>query len=159
VEGAPLAESFLERMTNNTRLIKLVCALVEAHLRPNHLAATGAGRGGFARLHRKMQAAGGDLRLLGRVSQCDGRGIGFDRSLVNGVPSWEHDVSDRVMEFADLFDNEPEVVKPLVMGRDLIELGMKPGVEFGDILKEALELQDSDSELTKEEILSQVLGG
>ena len=31
--------------------------------------------------------------------------------------------------------------KPLVMGRDLIALGMKPGVEFGRILKAAYEAQ------------------
>ena len=31
--------------------------------------------------------------------------------------------------------------KPIVMGRDLIALGMKPGVEFGRILKAAYEAQ------------------
>ncbi|MBQ0031906.1 MAG: polynucleotide adenylyltransferase, partial [bacterium] len=31
--------------------------------------------------------------------------------------------------------------KPIVQGRDLIALGMKPGVEFGRILKAAYEAQ------------------
>ena len=44
-----------------------------------------------------------------------------------------------------------EWAKPLVMGRDLIALGMKPGVEFGKILKAAYEAQFDGTFATHED--------
>ena len=48
-----------------------------------------------------------------------------------------------------------EGLKPLVQGRDLIELGMKPSKEFKGILEFALNLQ-IDENLSKEEIVKNV---
>lgn len=46
-------------------------------------------------------------------------------------------------------------LKPLVQGRDLIELGMKPSKEFKDILEFALNLQ-IDEDLEKEQIIEKI---
>mgnify|MGYP002399200894 CR=1 FL=1 len=45
-------------------------------------------------------------------------------------------------------------IKPLVTGKDLIALGMKPGKEFKGILEKALNLQLEG--YTKEEILRKI---
>ena len=50
-------------------------------------------------------------------------------------------------------------IKPIVMGRHLIQLGMEPGPEFGPILKEAYEAQLDGKFTTLDEGLMLVLRG
>jgi tRNA nucleotidyltransferase (CCA-adding enzyme) len=158
--GMDPAESLLRRMTNSVKLIKLVRGIVGMHMQPWNLRSGNAKKGGYARLHRKMQAAGGDLELIGRMCQCDSCATGADwktRSLASGSPNWEHESSNRVFDFVEEFAKDDSATEPLVLGRDLIGAGMKPGPEFGKLLKLALDIQDGDATLTKEEILTQVL--
>ena len=129
-------------------------------MQPYNLCQGNAGKGAYARLSRKMQQAGGDLRLLGRLCQCDACATSKDwqtRSLTTGGPNWEHITSERMMDWADQFDLDSSAVDPKVLGRDLIALGMKPGPEIGRLLKEALDIQYSDLTLTKEEIVARVV--
>ena len=49
--------------------------------------------------------------------------------------------------------NEP--IKPLVLGRDLIELGLKPSKEFKEILDFAFDLQ-IDENMNKQEIIEEI---
>lgn len=50
---------------------------------------------------------------------------------------------------------ENSALKPLVLGRDLIDLGYKPSKQFKEILDYALDLQ-IDENLDKETILKQI---
>ncbi|MFA5879469.1 MAG: polynucleotide adenylyltransferase, partial [Candidatus Margulisiibacteriota bacterium] len=45
---------------------------------------------------------------------------------------------------------------PIILGRDLIDLGIKPGPEFGKIIHECFELQLEDVLSTKEDLLKYV---
>lgn len=160
VVGMDPAESFMRRLTDSVKTIKLVRGIVGMHMRPWNLRVGNAKRGGFAKLHRQMQEAGGDLRLIGRMCQCDSCATGIDfsrRSLRTGEPNWEHETSKRVFDFAEEFDQDASAVEPKVKGGDLIQAGLKPGPLFGKLLSQALEIQDGDSSLSKEEILRQVL--
>jgi tRNA nucleotidyltransferase (CCA-adding enzyme) len=158
--GEDPAESFLRRMTDNKKVIKLVRGVVGLHMQPFHLQRGEAKEGAYARLARKATEAGGDLSLIGRMCQCDACATGknwTERSVATGEPNWEHVTSERIFDWVDKFALEPDVLDVKVQGRDLKDLGMKPGREFGPILKKALELQESDADLSKEEILSQVV--
>lgn len=158
--GMDPMETFLRRMTDNKKVIELSRAIVGHHLQPWGLYTGGAKKGGYARLHRRMMKAGGDLRLIGRMCQCDACATSADwktRSLAGGTPNWEHATSERVWDFAEQFDADDAAVSPKVLGRDLIAAGMKPGPDFGKLLKKALDIQDGDSTLGKDDILSQVL--
>ena len=61
---------------------------------------------------------------------------------------WRSWVLNKAREM-NISDN---ALKPLVQGRDLIKLGMKPSKEFKDILEYALNLQ-IDENLSKKEII------
>ena len=159
--GGPLVESFLSRMTNSKKLHKLTRVIVEQHMQPYQLTqgedkGQGAKKGAFVRLHNKMAAAGGDLKLIAHQCQCDACATGADwktRSLASGAPNWEHRSSQRALNMYDEIISNKQLAKPLVQGRDLIAAGLKPGPTFGKILKEALDIQYSDITLTKEDIL------
>ncbi len=59
---------------------------------------------------------------------------------------------DRMNELA----NEIKLPPPLVTGKDLIALGMKPGPDFGKILENLADLQLEGKIATKEEALAQI---
>lgn len=152
VAGVEPATRFMNRITNATELTKLVAGIVELHMQPGNLQRGQGASGAYARLHRKMLSVGGDLALIGRVCQCDACATGRNRSLKSGEPDWEHKSSQILFEHVTMFE-ERKMVEPKVMGRDLIALGMKPGIQFRALLEKALEIQDNNPNLTKEDIL------
>jgi len=79
------------------------------------------------------------------------------RSLTSGSPNWEHESSQRCLNRWEEIEANAALAEPLVQGRDLIQSGLKPGPEFGKILKTALDLQYGDETLSKEDILEAVL--
>ena len=99
---------------------------------------------------RRLAAKVVRIDRLIRVAAADAMGVGSDR--VNEGSSGAEDL-DQTLKDPDLeplrwlaeqaerlrvADSAP---KPIVQGRDLLALGMKPGVEFGRILKAAYEAQ------------------
>lgn len=158
--GVEPSRGFLRTMTRDKKLITLVTAIVELHMQPYNLYQGDAKRNAYARLSRKMQAAGGDLQLLTNVCLCDSCASGLTwatNKLVNGKPNWTEPVAERMTQYVDMFDAEPELVAPKVMGRDLIALGVSPGPLIGRLLRDAMALQDGDDTLTKEAILAAVM--
>ena len=159
--GMGPADRFLQRLTGpegGKVLRKRVSRLVGEHMQPFNLVDGNAGRGAWARLHRRLQADHVDLRLLARVCQCDACATSEDwktRSLAAGVPNWEHRTSEALFSHAEDFKKVEPV--PLVMGRDLIALGMKPGRHFSVLLAACLEFQDSDASATKQDIIDHVV--
>ena len=121
--------SFLRRLTNEERLLKEVPPLVRLHMRPFAMWKDKSGDGAIRRLAAHVVR----IDRLIRVAAADDAG----RPPFPSEPEPLAWLAMRAKEL-EVADAAP---KPLVKGRDLIALGMKPGPEFGRILKAAYEAQ------------------
>ena len=111
-----------------------VIGLVAHHLKPGmlHKAAT-VGDGAFRRLAQKV-----DLELLARLARADclGRTGRFDCSAM-----------DWFLARARALGVEHRAPAPLLLGRHVLELGLRPGPRVGEVLKQVYEKQ-LDGEIT-----------
>ena len=130
VEGVPVAQRFLKRLTRQKKIFEEVLPLVEQHMRPLALYRDGAGDSAIRRLAARVKR----VDRLTRVAHAD----------KNGRPPIPHDdfpegkwLLERAAQLA-IKDNAP---KPILLGRHLVELGIKPGPHFGKILDRAYEAQ------------------
>lgn len=131
--GATLVPAFMDRLTNETKLIENVQKIVELHMLPGQLQKSNAKLSAWKRLHNKFR-----LDILGFQSKADSNGR-TGRNLLD-----RHEPSELCFQFCEEFglaENGGENIKPLVQGRDLIQLGLKPSAQFGILLAEAYELQ------------------
>jgi tRNA nucleotidyltransferase (CCA-adding enzyme) len=151
-EGVAPAAAFLDRLNVNSIDGKdvrgQVLGLVAHHLKPGMLfkVRDELTDGAFRRLSQKA-----NLELLARVAKADclGRTGSFDCSAMD----W---FLQRARELG--VDRSPP--KPLVLGRHLLELGMKPGPDMGVVLKQLYERQLDGQIKTTEEgiaIASQII--
>lgn len=132
-QGVPPAKSFLDRLNVHSLqgydVRREVLGIVANHLKPGMFckAQPPVGDGAFRRLAQKV-----DLELLARVARadCEGRGGGFDCSAMDWFVTRARELG---VEHAP-----PE---PLVRGRHLLELGVKPGPAVGEVLKQVYERQ------------------
>jgi tRNA nucleotidyltransferase (CCA-adding enzyme) len=106
-----------------------VLGLVAQHLKPSaiHKAATPVGDGAYRRLAQKEDQ---ELLALFAKADCHGRGGEFDCSSM-----------DWFLERARALGVEHAAPAPIVLGRHLIELGVAPGPEMGQILRTLYERQ------------------
>ena len=121
--------AFLRRLTNEERLLKEVPPLVRLHMRPFAMWKDRSSDSAIRRLAAKVVR----IDRLIRVAAADDAG----RPPFPSEPEplkWLAAQAERLR----VADSAP---KPLVQGRDLIAFGMKPGPEFGKILKAAYEAQ------------------
>ena len=129
--GMPHGENFLRRMTNNKDLIKKTTTIIGEHMQPFNLWQGEGKMSAYKRLHNRLR-----LDVLGWVCRCDSCG-GPDVSI--GDPDLEHKTStacwDRFSEIG------PEPVRAILMGRHLIDAGIKPGPTFKVRLDAAYEQQ------------------
>ena len=118
---------------------KQVLGITAHHLKPGMfgMSKTPVGDGAFRRLAQKV-----DLELLARVakSDCMGRGGGFDCSAM-----------DWFLERARQLGVEHAPPVPLVLGRHLLALGLKPGPRIGEVLRAVYERQLDGSITTLDE--------
>ena len=138
-EGVAPTLSFLKRLTNEERLLKEVPPLVRLHMRPFAMWKDRSSDAAIRRLAAKVVR----IDRLIRVAAADDAG----RPPYPSEPEplrWLAREAERLR----IADSAP---KPLVQGRDLIALGMKPGVGFGKILKDAYEAQLDGKFLTHDE--------
>lgn len=141
--GVAPATAVLDRLNINTidgfDVRREVLGIVAHHLKPGMFrqAPTPVSDGAFRRLAQKV-----DLELLARVakSDCLGRGGGFDCSAMD----W---FLERARELG--VQHAPPV--PLLMGRHLLALGMRPGPRMGEILRQVYERQLDGSIATLDE--------
>ena len=145
-EGVTPTLSFLRRLTNEERLLKDVPPLVRLHMRPFAMWRDKSSDGAIRRLAAKVVR----IDRLIRVAAADAKGIGSDRVCIGSSGSGDPDQTLKdpdleplrwLAEQAERLRVADSAPKPIVQGRDLIALGMKPGVEFGRILKAAYEAQ------------------
>jgi tRNA nucleotidyltransferase (CCA-adding enzyme) len=155
--GRPLARRFMERIKAPRREVDLIEEIVGLHMRGTGLTRGKGGRKAYARLLRRLNKVGGDLDLLARMSMADSAGsrrAGERTFTRSGEPEWGHGISQAMRDWQKEFEEKKELLEPAVRGRDLIEMGYRPGPKFSGMLRRALELQDGGR--SKEEIMDQV---
>jgi len=148
--GVPHATRLLDRLNVHTLdgfdVRAQVFGLVAEHLRPSafHKAQATLTDGAFRRLAQKV-----DLELLARFARadCHGRGGTFDCSAM-----------DWFIDRARTLGVEHRPPAPILMGRHLLELGMRPGPEVGAVLKAVYELQLDSIVTTLDEAMRRARG-
>lgn len=130
VEGVPVARRFLERLTHQKKIFAEVLPLVEQHMRPLALYRDGAGDAAIRRLAARVKR----VDRLVRVAYADK--YGRPPIKPDGFPEGEWLL--RKTKALAIADNAP---KPILLGRHLIELDIKPGPHFSKILDHAYEAQ------------------
>lgn len=130
VDGVPVARAFLDRLTRQKKIFEEVLPLVEQHMRPLALYRDGAGDTAIRRLAARVKR----VDRLTRVAFADKSGR--PPIVVDDFPEGEW-LLKKATELA-IQDSAP---KPILLGRHLVELGIKPGPHFGKILDRAYEAQ------------------
>ncbi len=138
--GVPFTESFLDRLNIHTLrgydVRAQVIALVREHLKPGEFykKRDEVGDGAFRRLARKCE-----LELLYLVAKADSLGRNAEwvprEKWYDAVPQdW---FIERARELA-VAQTPPE---PILLGRHLLEMGLQPGPQVGEITKAVYEQQ------------------
>jgi tRNA nucleotidyltransferase (CCA-adding enzyme) len=128
-EGETPTRSFLSRLTEQVDLHEEVVPLVQRHLTP--------------RTFYKDQASDGAIRrLAGKVKRID-RLVRVAAADIAGRPPRKDEFPEgpwllKRAEELEVKDSEP---KPIILGRHLIDRGLKPGLEFSPILEQCFEKQ------------------
>lgn len=139
--GVQLFEDIAKKFKFSTNERKLVSALISDHMKP-YIA-----KDMKISTIKKLRASDHFDRLLVlSESDCEGS-IPVDRTL--------EDKKKDGVEFLKNMASElgPDLPKPLLTGRDLIDLGLKPGIRFRTILSDAMERQLNDKITNREEAL------
>lgn len=120
--GVAPTQSFLRRLTREERLLRDVPPLVRLHMRPYAMWRAKSSDAAIRRLATQVCS----IETLTRVAAAD--------NTDDEACAW-------LLAEAHRLSVEAAAPKPLVRGRDLIALGMKPGPAFGAILKRAYDAQ------------------
>jgi len=147
-QGVAPATAFLDRLNVNAiegyDVRRQVLGITAQHLKPGSWfkVRDEVGDGAFRRLAHKV-----DLELLARVAKadCEGRRPGrFDCSSM-----------DWFLERARALGVEHRPPAPILLGRHLLELGLKPGPRVGEILKAVYEKQMDGSVTTLDQAIDE----
>ncbi|MDF0665877.1 MAG: hypothetical protein P0119_07340 [Nitrospira sp.] len=139
-EGEGPTTRFLERLTNRQDLIDEVVALVCCHLRPRALHNANASDSAIRRLAKQVHR----IDRLVRVARADH--AGRPPKQFDGFPAGEW-----LLARAQQLAVDRRAPLPLVMGRHLLELGIRPGPDMGRLLEDCYEAQlDGDFETLDE---------
>ena len=111
-----------------------IIQLVRYHLLPGMFYKSQPGDGAFRRLARKVEPD-----LLYRVAKADS--LGRNPEWLPKEKWFKAEAQEWFIERIRELNIEHEAPKPILMGRHLIELGLKPSPEFGEILEAVFEKQ------------------
>lgn len=140
-KGLPLVKEFLQRFTNENKLTDYVLNLVELHMKPNAIAKS---KSAIKTTNKLFDSAIDPVALI-CLAAADAEGT---------VASDNHtNHSDFLFERLEIYRNY--MARPFVMGKDLIEAGLKPSKNFSEILDYAHKLRLAGVE--KENALKQTL--
>ena len=151
-EGVPPTRALLNRMRAPGALVEQVVALVEHHLTPALFIRNGASPKGYRRLARKLERAGVDIGLLVRVARADHLGRTTEDALAG-----RFDAGDAFLAAARDCRVERAAPRDVVLGRHLIERGLRPGPGFAPIIQQCREVQDETGWTEPKRILDRVL--
>jgi len=111
-----------------------IVQLVRYHLLPGMFYKSQPGDGAFRRLARKVEPD-----LLYRVAKADS--LGRNPEWLPKEKWFKAEAQEWFIERVRSLQIEKEAPKPILMGRHLIELGLKPSPKFGEILETIYEMQ------------------
>lgn len=122
-EGAKRVGDFLTKITDNKEIISQVKALIKYHMRPLDL------KNNLSKKAVRKLVNQVDIPRLLKLHKADtlGRKVTTDISYMDDILKVYNQVKDEV--------------EPIIKGRHLIELGVKPGKKMGEILKEIYDAQ------------------
>jgi tRNA nucleotidyltransferase (CCA-adding enzyme) len=120
---------FLERITNETHLLKIVPPLLKAYQELDTAIVNDAPA--LRRLAVKL----GGLKLLGLLVKCT------PREFYAGPTADDECFADKLWNAASELDLIEEAPQPYLMGKMLMDMGVKPGKQMGEIIKKSFELQ------------------
>ena len=140
-KGLPLVQTFMERITNEQKLIEQVLNLTELHMKPIVQVKAGSS----VKSMNKMFDQAIDPEALIAIALADDLGR-FPRRTDLDFDGMLHHHLTVYCEY---------MARPYVMGRDLIQSGLQPGPEFSEILAYAHKLRLAGVE--KENQLKQTL--
>lgn len=129
--GVPIAESFMLRITRHRELIDSVLPLVKEHMQALSLYKNQAGDAAVRRLATRI----GRIDRLVRVDSADRGGRGDVYTEPSPQGAW-------LLKKAEVLAVKDQAPKPILQGRHLIALGLKPSKHFSEILKQAFEAQN-----------------
>lgn len=154
VAGIEPTESFLDRLGIYTiggyDVRNQIIQLVRYHLKPGEFykSKNPVGDGAFRRLARKVETD-----LLYRVAKADS--LGRNPDWLPPEKRFGSEAQEWFLEKVRELQVEQRAPEPILMGRHLIELGMKPGPEFKRILDAVYELQMDGKVNTLEEAVAE----
>ena len=135
-EGVPVAKTFLKRLRAPNVFLDHVPVLVGEHLA--HLAQTPKNQSSdelpsFRAVRRlAVRLVPSNIRMWSALCRADSLGCGTDTPR-HKVSTWEE-----VAAKLDVRESKP---KPILQGRDLLEIGMPPGRAMGEVLHRTYEAQ------------------
>lgn len=127
IKGLPLAKAFLQRITAENKLLAYVLNLNEYHMKPNTVAGVRSAEKVTTRMFDQSIDPEGLICLA----------LADDRGRITQAPATDHEafLMERLVIFREIMS------RPYVMGRDLIEAGLRPGAEFTALLEYAHKLR------------------
>lgn len=142
--GAEMADEIMRRFKTSTEMRETVVSLVRDHMRVGSVKE-------MRRAKLRRFVAESHFRELVKLFESD------CESSFPEDPTREDKKLDGVMFLKDLLSKEEvELPKPLLTGKDLIEMGFKPGPKFKEILEDVEDERLDGSLCTKEEALERV---
>lgn len=133
--GEEPTRTFLARLTDDKDLIESVVALVITHMIPTHLYKEATRGGGLKQMNRSVR------RLSTRVNlERLARLVLIDKSGRPPKPKVSPE-ADWLRERAAALGTVTKGPEPILLGRHLVMLGLKPGPHFKPILEGAMSLQ------------------
>ncbi len=138
--GVPPTESFLDRINIHTidgyNVREQVIALVREHLKPGEFykKRDEVGDGAFRRLARRCEPD-----LLYRVAKADS--LGRNAEWVPREKWYGAEAQEWFIERSRELQVEQRPPDPILLGRHLLELGLQPGPEMGEITRAVYEMQ------------------
>lgn len=138
--GVEPTMSFLDRLNIHTLdgydVRAQVVALVRDHLKPGEYfkKREEVGDGAFRRLARKCE-----LDLLYRVAKADS--LGRNSNQVPREKWYDAEAQEWFIARARELEVEEKPPAPILLGRHLLEMGLKPGPRIGEITREIYEMQ------------------
>ena len=128
--GEGPTRSFLARLTNRRQLVDDVVRLVVDHLKPRQLHRGGAGEAAVRRLAHRVKR----IDRLVRVARADALGRPPLRPK-------EFPDCDWLLARAEALRIRDRAPERIVQGRDLIDRGVAPGPEIGEVVRECYRAQ------------------
>ncbi len=154
--GVAPAESFLDRIKVHTldgyNVRGQVIALVREHLKPGEFykKRDEVGEGAFRRLARRCEPD-----LLYRVAKADS--LGRNAEWVPREKWYGSEAQEWFIERTRELQVEQRPPDPLLLGRHLLELGLQPGPQLGEITRAVYEMQLDGRVRTVDEAISEAL--